>query len=140
MLWREWHRSRPSRWARIVGLVFAALATTFSVIAILSGGRGEVSAWVNGFQVSIGLLFLSVTAATSLAEERVRGSLDMLMTTPLSTNEIVIGKWLGSFRLVPALAILPVLVVFGGVLKHPQYERYPGIGLTLAFVIAAARR
>ena len=30
------------------------------------------------FQVSLGLLLLSVSAATSLAEERVRGSLDVL--------------------------------------------------------------
>ena len=68
---------------------------------------------VNGFQVSIGLLLLSVSAATSLAEERVRGSLDVLMTTPLSTRQIVLGKWLGTFRLVPLLAVLPALVVLG---------------------------
>jgi ABC-type transport system involved in multi-copper enzyme maturation permease subunit len=62
----------------------------------------------------VGLLLLSVSAATSLAEERVRGSLDVLMTTPLSTRQIVLGKWLGSFRRVPLLAVLPVLVLFFG--------------------------
>ena len=90
--------------------------------------------WVNALQVSIGLLFLSVTAATSLAEERARGSLDVLMTTPMETAEIVIGKWLGTCRLVPPLAILPPLVVVG-IAK-------PGIGwpmaiVTVAFILAA---
>jgi ABC-type transport system involved in multi-copper enzyme maturation permease subunit len=69
--------------------------------------------WVNALQISTGLLFLSVIAATSLAEERARGSLDVLMTTPAETAEIVIGKWLGICRLVPPLAIRPPLVVLG---------------------------
>ena len=56
---------------------------TFSVMAISAGNTGVMPPWVNALQVSIGLLFLSVTAATSLAEERVRGSLDVLMTTPM---------------------------------------------------------
>ncbi|HKI19252.1 MAG TPA: ABC transporter permease, partial [Isosphaeraceae bacterium] len=114
VLWREWHRSRPSRWARMVTAVYITLASVFSVATILSPSR-PMAAWVNGLQVSVGLLILSVTAATSLAEERVRGSLDVLMTTPLSTGQIVLGKWLGTYRRVPLLAILPGLVIWGGV-------------------------
>ena len=77
-----------------------------------SGGAldgGPAGAIVNGFQVAVGLLLLSVTAATSLAEERARGSLDLLLSTPLSTRQIVLGKWLGAFRVVPLLVILPAL-------------------------------
>ena len=33
--------------------------------------------------------------------------LDVLLTTPLTTSKIVWGKWFGSFRRVPLLAILP---------------------------------
>jgi ABC-type transport system involved in multi-copper enzyme maturation permease subunit len=113
VLWREWHRCRPSRPARIVGALFVTLATVFSLMSIAVGGL-SLPAWVNGLQFSIGLLLLSVTAATALAEERVRGSLDVLMATPLSTRQIVLGKWLGTFRLVPPLAILPGLVIVGG--------------------------
>jgi ABC-type transport system involved in multi-copper enzyme maturation permease subunit len=61
-----------------------------------------------------------------LAEERARGSLDVLMTTPMETAEIVIGKWLGTCRLVPPLAILPPLVVLG--------TAKPGIGWPMAIV------
>ena len=60
--------------------------------------RDEVVGLMNGFQVAVGLLLLSVGAATSLAEERVRGSLDVLLSTPMSTRSILAGKWWGSFR------------------------------------------
>ena len=58
----------------------------------------ELVGLMNAFQVSLGLLLLSVGAATSLAEERVRGSLDVLLSTPMSTRSILAGKWWGSFR------------------------------------------
>ena len=116
VLWREWHRQRPSRWVVVVWGLYFALAGASSLIVILNdtgktGGRSIVmGAFVNAFQVAIGLLLLSVSSATSLAEERVRGSLDVLLTTPLSTRSILVGKWLGAFRSAPALAVLPVLV------------------------------
>jgi ABC-type transport system involved in multi-copper enzyme maturation permease subunit len=134
VLWREWHRNRPPRWARIVAILFIATALTFSLMAISVGKGGGMPPWVNALQVSIGLLFLSVIAATSLAEERVRGSLDVLMTTPLATWEIVIGKWLGTFRLVPPMAILPLLVILGT--AAPE-ARLPAAIVVPAFVLSS---
>jgi hypothetical protein len=64
---------------------------------------------VNGLQATFGLLLVSITAPTVLAEERVRGSLDVLLTTPLSTDRIVLAKWWGAYRVVPALALLPAI-------------------------------
>ena len=132
VLWREWHRVRPSRWTRVVGGLFLIGAVTASVGAIVSPRATFAMAWVNGLQVSIGMLLLSVTAATSLSEERVRGSLDVLMATTLSTREIVFGKWLGTFRLVPWLAILPVLVVLCG--DESKWFYIPTVLMTLLFV------
>lgn len=110
VLWREWHRNKLSLKARIGAALFLILAVTCSAVVVAAGTRSGTLV-VNAFQVSIGLLLISVTAASSLAEERARGSLDILMATPMSTRQIVLGKWLGSFRLVPALAVLPTLVV-----------------------------
>jgi ABC-type Na+ efflux pump permease subunit len=72
-----------------------------------------------GFQVALGLLLISVSAATSLAEERVRGSLDVLLSTPMSTRSILAGKWWGTFRQVGPVAFWPALLggrmlLFGG--------------------------
>jgi ABC-type transport system involved in multi-copper enzyme maturation permease subunit len=95
--------------------VYVFLAVGFSVLSLRwiwapSGAFRELPAVINGFQASIGLLLLSVTSATSLAEERTRGSLDVLLASPLPTSSIVWGKWWGAYRSVLVLAILPTLV------------------------------
>ena len=113
VLWRECRRRRPSRWSLAVWGIYVLLCGGFGVYAIagmIGGNRWgrAAGAVVNGLQVGAGLLLLSVSAATSLAEERERGSLDVLMATPLPTRAIVWGKWWGAFRAVPPLAVLPV--------------------------------
>jgi ABC-type transport system involved in multi-copper enzyme maturation permease subunit len=134
VFWRERHRARPSRWARLVGGLYVAIATVFSFGAMTSQSAA-FGAWVNGLQVAAGLLFLSVGAATSLAEERVRGSLDILMTTRLSTAEIVLGKWLGTYRFVPFLAVAPALVVVSYVWNNPY--RWPYMLMLVAYVLCS---
>jgi ABC-type transport system involved in multi-copper enzyme maturation permease subunit len=119
VLWREWHRNRPSRWSQICWVVYVLIAGGFSAYLIFegiagagSGGRVDaLAAFTNGFQVATALLLLSVSAASALAEERLRGSLDVLLATPLSTSSIVWGKWWGAFRTVPLLCLLPCVVL-----------------------------
>lgn len=112
ILWREWHRSRPTRWSTFVwgGFALASLASIAWVLDNRIPGTRDVGTVINGLQVSVGLLLLSVSAVTSLAEERQRGSLDVILATPLSTVSIVMGKWWGAFRLVPLLATYPMLM------------------------------
>jgi hypothetical protein len=121
VLWREWHRKRPSRWTGRFWTVYA-VASSLASLYVLGGyylwmgdlsvyqGIHVVAAHVNAWQVSIGLLLLCVSAATTLADERDRGSLELIMTTPIQTREIVWGKWWGTFAMVPRLAILPIWV------------------------------
>ncbi|HZW34716.1 MAG TPA: ABC transporter permease, partial [Isosphaeraceae bacterium] len=124
VLWREWHRKRPSRWTGRFWTAYAIVSALASLYVIgfyyfwwghglIYSGIQVVAAQVNAWQVSVGLLLLSVSAATALAEERDRGSLDVIMTTPLTTREIVWGKWWGTFAMVPRLAILPIWVSAG---------------------------
>ena len=89
---------------------------------------------ISGVQVSAGLLLLSVSAATSLAEERQRGSLDVLLATPLSTRSIVLGKWWGAFRGVPPLTVLPVLIA-AAMATHTGFALGPALigGLVVAY-------
>jgi ABC-type Na+ efflux pump permease subunit len=116
VLWREWHRRRPSRWSVAVWGAFGVLSGGFGLWVIVEALKGAlpgapgIGGVISGLQVSAGLLFLSVSASTSLAEERQRGSLDVLLATPLSTRSIVLGKWWGAFRGVPPLTVLPVLI------------------------------
>jgi len=137
ILWREWHRKRPSRWTGRFWTAYA-VASTLASVYVLGGyylwsgnlsvyqGIHVVAAHVNAWQVGIGLLLLTVSAATSLAEERDRGSLEVIMTTPLTTREIVWGKWWGTFAMVPRLAILPIWVACGAAMVSDG-----GVGLIL---------
>ncbi len=116
VLWREWHRNQPSRIAWRLWAIFwiaSTLSASYGIYEILHDGLSMGSlGWTlptNAFMVAFGMLFLSATAPTALSEERVRGSLDLLMSTPLSTRTIVLGKWWAVFRVVPVLAVIPAL-------------------------------
>jgi ABC-type transport system involved in multi-copper enzyme maturation permease subunit len=111
ILWREWHRRQPSAWGRVLWRLYAVVSALFVVMSLFV--NPIIAAGTAGFMVAVGLLMVSVTAATALAEERSHGSLDILLATPLSTREIVLGKWWGAFRVVPWLAVLPTVLVFG---------------------------
>jgi ABC-type transport system involved in multi-copper enzyme maturation permease subunit len=140
VLWREWFRQRPSRWARAVWTLYAVVAGLFSLAIIMQNMaatgpvRSPFGVLFNAAQVTTGLLLLSVYAATSLAEERVQSNLDMLLTTPLSTREIVWGKWWGAFRTVPKLAILPGLVAIAFAWHNPA--RWPAVLLVIGLILA----
>ena len=109
VLWREWHRKRPSRWTGRFWTAYAIVSTLASLYVLgfyyhvwghdlISSGIHVVAAKVNAWEVSIGLLLLSVSAATSLAEERDRGSLDVIMATPLDDPRDRLGQVVGYVR------------------------------------------
>jgi ABC-type transport system involved in multi-copper enzyme maturation permease subunit len=146
VLWREWHRKRPSRWTGRFWTVYAVASTVASVY-VLGGyylwpgdsgiyrGIHVVAAHVNAWQVAIGLLLLSVSAATTLAEERERGSLELIMNTPLSTPEIIWGKWWGTIAMVPRLGILPIWVAGGTAMVSSGGD---GLILMIGLILAYA--
>ena len=117
VLWREWHRNQPSGWLRLIWLTYAISATGLcgSYLGLkltqpYNGFHTQTTGLVVGILTTVGLLLVSVSAAAVLAEERVRGSLDVLLVTPISTRSIVRAKWLGAFRRVPWLAFWPAVL------------------------------
>jgi ABC-type transport system involved in multi-copper enzyme maturation permease subunit len=123
VLWREWHRSRPSRWMTILIVLVGGstgIACVVGAVMVwrsgLTPGRPNlgVIAGVGGLmlQLIFGLLMLSAVAPMAMSEERQRGSLDLLAATTLSTRTIVLGKWLAMLRLIPPLALGPALLGF----------------------------
>lgn len=134
VLWREWHRRRPSRWVRTIWIMYVVLTVGSTVTALaLSTVPGDRSiAWVSGAQVAIGFLLLIITTTTSLSEERIHGSLDVLLATPLSTRQIVRGKWLASLRTVLLVAAMPILAAL--IRGVPKLDFAPAALVALAIV------
>jgi ABC-type transport system involved in multi-copper enzyme maturation permease subunit len=130
VVWREWHRTRPSTWMLAMFLLIGGMTTLVCAMATihvwLTGIRGPGASWeVAGLiaeliQIGFGLLMMAALAPLSMSEERQRGSLDLLAATTLSTREIVIGKWLGTFRLVPLLLVGPAIMSLGFATARPM--------------------
>jgi ABC-type transport system involved in multi-copper enzyme maturation permease subunit len=89
---------------------------------------------------TLGLLRLALRAASCLSSERERQTLDSLLTTPLTNEEILQGKWLGCMGNVRGLglvivcytligAILGYIPVAGGLLV------LVGLGVQAALVV-----
>src|SRR5207248_5890046 len=92
-------------------------------------------AMVLAVQVLVGLLLVSVAAPNPLAEERARGSLDVLLATPLSTRSILGGKWWGTYRAVPRLAFLPSLSA-AAIVLHNFGAHLEGMLLLAGLILA----
>ena len=88
---------------------------------------------MNLFQVSLGLLLLSVSATTSLAEERAHGSLDVLLSTPLPTRSILGGKWWGSFRQAGHVVLWPAIF---GIMVGPRGRHWITYSLLVGLITA----
>lgn len=86
-----------------------------------------------GGVTTVGFLLLSVGSATALAEERVRGSLDILLTTPLATRSILWGKWWGVYRSALVLGTFPALTALTSAYLTARWE---GFGLVVGYVLA----
>jgi ABC-type Na+ efflux pump permease subunit len=140
VLWREWHRNR-SAWMSallVVLVVMTIVACGFKAVSIWNvapergyGGLfGYDGIYLYLLPVFFGLLVLSAVAPMSLSEERQRGSLDVLMATPLSTRSIVVGKWLSVFWIVPWLAAGPALIGLALAISPPLRSRH-GYGVAL---------
>jgi ABC-type transport system involved in multi-copper enzyme maturation permease subunit len=114
VLWREWHGAKPSRMMRGARLLYAGLGIIWIGFALMlikgSPAARAMICVMCDFHVAMGLLLLSVAASTSLAEERVHGSLDLMLSTPLPTRSILIGKWWGAFRSVRSVMIWAALI------------------------------
>jgi ABC-type transport system involved in multi-copper enzyme maturation permease subunit len=138
--WREWHRVRPSLLMRIVWGHYAAIGLVCMALSARAvwgdvPGAADAVGIMDAVQVSIGLLLLGVAATTGLAEERARGSLEVLLSTPMSTRAILNGKWRGGYRRALGVAIWPALIA-ASLALHGGY--WSGYVLLLGLVLAHA--
>jgi ABC-type transport system involved in multi-copper enzyme maturation permease subunit len=138
VFWRECRLQQPSRWVRLLWGLYVAGAVLFTALAVYECATGGArrTPWAgpfNGFQAAVGLLLLSLVTPAALAEERARGSLEVLLSTPLSTRSLVLGKWWAHYRVVPCLALLPATVAAAHAVPH---QRWLGVALVMGTVLA----
>ncbi|MHB8467702.1 MAG: ABC transporter permease [Acidimicrobiales bacterium] len=91
---------------------FVALSGVLLVFD-LDGGQARLDPWFAWLFILVGLLAALVTTRSFADEERT-GTLELLITAPVSTRQIVLGKLLGALTIVlfvtAASVVCPVLV------------------------------
>jgi hypothetical protein len=138
VFWRECRLQQPSRWIGLLWQSYVVGAVLFTSLAVwectIKGPKPPVWAGLfNGFQAAVGLLLLSVVTPAALAEDRARGSLELLLSTPISTRSLVLSKWCAYYRAVPALAFLPAVVAIAHAFAR---DRWVGVALAAGMVLA----
>ena len=76
-----------------------------------------------------------MSATMAVVEERGRGSLDMLLVTPVATRSIVLAKWWGAFRELPRILALPVGVA---AMTAWQNDAWQLLEMLFLFIVSAA--
>jgi ABC-type transport system involved in multi-copper enzyme maturation permease subunit len=110
--WYEKHRRRPSGAGRVIWITYIALALAalayVNFHAWINKSWNQLPTLINCAIVGLGLLLATVNAVTALADERTRGSLDILLLTPVPTKHILWAKWRAAFAVVTWLSMLPL--------------------------------
>ena len=130
------YKLRNDKSARIAGLVITALFLLVLYLLtgryILFGASQSVaySVWqvIMGLQFTAFMLILPGTAGNIISKEREQQTLEMLLFTPLSSAEIIVGKLLSSLLLFAAmlLPLLPInILIWARLIAHSTH--YPFI-------------
>jgi len=130
---KEFRSYLTSPMAYIVTTIFLLLTGVFFVFYLVGNSYNDTS--IAGF-VQYGSMFLLLFAAVMtmrlLAEEKKLGTWELLLTSPVTDSEVVVGKFLGSMGLLIAMLVLTlyypiILTVFGDPDMGPIWTSYLGL-------------
>lgn len=87
------------------------------------------------------ILLLPGISMRLLSDEFASGTIELLMTSPLTDTQLVMGKWLGAMGFfvtlfIPTLVLLAILEAFGSPDYGPVFTGYVGLLLVGGFYLA----
>jgi len=123
-------------------LVGGGLTTTMNVADLAKAGT-VVFTLISYAQVILICLLTPLFMAGAIADEQSGRTYDILLTTPLSNLQIVLGAWLGRLffivaLLVSSLPLFAILLIFGGVPIQSVFVGFAVSGLSAMVVGAIA--
>lgn len=145
---------RPMAYFVLLGFQVIAMLDYFQLVELLSEPRAVLSFsgqlnpmnfYVAGSWMFWVAMLIAVPALTMrlIAEERRTGTIEGLMTVPVTETEVVVSKWIAGVGmylalLVPFAVYLPFLSIYGGYELDPEPLISLAIGLTTMGMIFMA--
>jgi len=126
----------------ILGLLFFVNVDLSSQQNAFGGGGAQASMdYVFSPLLSLLLFFVPVLTMRLLSEEQNKGTLELLLTSPIREWELVLGKWLGAWFfglcLVGSTAIYAlVLYAYGSPDPGPMATGFLGLALVIGALLA----
>lgn len=123
------------------GLIFYLILSAFSGPGAPTGSVMQIFLARNVFYWFFFLLFIAAITMRLFAEERRSGTLEVLMTAPLTDTEAVAGKYLGAFAFylalwAPTLLYVVILKRFSPIDMGPIWGGYLYLTLVGAMFLA----
>lgn len=127
----------------IAYVVLALFALGSSLIFFSSFAPSMPASLQRTFEGVVWLLILLLPGISMrlISDEFHSGTIELLMTSPLSDTELVLGKWLGAMGffvtlLIPSFALVGVVEIFGSPDYGPIFTGYIGLLLVGGFYLA----
>jgi ABC-2 type transport system permease protein len=95
----------PVAWVFLVIFLFLAGFTTFQIGAFFESNQASLQAFFS-FHIWLYLLLMPAIAMRSWAEERNTGSIELLLTLPITLKDSVLGKFLAAWAFAGIALIL----------------------------------
>ncbi len=113
--------------AYVMAAAFAVLACYFFFQAF-EPGRPVAGLWqyTFGHLVKVMVFLLPALSMRLIAEEFRSGTIETLMTAPITDTQVVVGKWLGVMGLYVVMLVVPLAAMAAVVFGHAM--RDPGMG------------
>ncbi|WP_040952987.1 ABC transporter permease [Gorillibacterium massiliense] len=100
-------------WMLFAAILFSSLSYSFVTVKELSYiSQVEMMNTFMKVVLLFGLLITLILAASSIASEKERGTLESLMLTPISKRKLVAGKWMGVIAAWVAVTVIASPYVF----------------------------
>ncbi len=138
---REFRAYFYSPIAYVFTVIFVVLNSGLYMFHFFFFGNADMRAFFSSLPLTLGLIFIPAVSMRLWSEEHKLGTVELLLTLPMKTEHIVLGKFLASFlfylvALAGTLAIPILLIILGKPDFGPIIGGYFGAILLGAFFLA----
>jgi ABC-2 type transport system permease protein len=138
---REFRAYFYSPIAYVFTVIFVVLNSGLYMFHFFFFGNADMRAFFSSLPLTLGLIFIPAVSMRLWSEEHKLGTVELLLTLPMRTEHIVLGKFLASFlfylvALAGTLAIPILLIILGKPDFGPIIGGYFGAILLGAFFLA----